>query len=119
MNYITQTENNVREETKKMDGYRSDRTKIQQDIQHIQGLKGRIRMATDRINQMETERTSIDDIKAVCNKDIKVFFINITHTKNLCLAESAYIFNNFLCIGYFKETTANVQRIYHNPEGTF
>lgn len=82
LNHIKQKESKINEETKKLDGYRSDRNKYQQNIQQIQALKGRIHMSTDKIKQMEIERTSIDNIKEACAKDIRVFLIN-TYLKNL------------------------------------
>ncbi|XP_067207450.1 structural maintenance of chromosomes protein 5 [Linepithema humile] len=68
---IKEKECTISEETEKLDGCRSDRNKHQQNIQHIQALQGRIRITTNKIKQMEKERTSIDDINAACTKDIK------------------------------------------------
>lgn len=71
---IKQEEDKICEETKELEKYRTDRNKYQQNIQHIQALKSRIRIATNKIEQLEMDRTSIDNIKAACAKEIKVFF---------------------------------------------
>ncbi|RLU20141.1 hypothetical protein DMN91_006747 [Ooceraea biroi] len=70
--HIKETEDKICEETKELDKYRADRNKYQQNIQQIQALKGRLRIVAGKIKQMETDRTSIDDIKAACIKEIKV-----------------------------------------------
>jgi len=73
--YIKEIEDKIHEETKALDEYRTSRNKYQQKIQHIQALKSRIYIATDKIKQLEMDRMSIDDIKATCAKEIKVFFL--------------------------------------------
>jgi len=70
--YIKETDDKICEETKQLDKYRADRNKYQQNIQQIQALKSRIRIAADKIKQMEIDRTSIDDIRAAYNKEIQV-----------------------------------------------
>lgn len=77
---IKEVEEKIREETKVLEEYRANRNKYQQNIQHIQALKSRIHIATDKIKQLEMGRMSIDDIKAACTKEIKVFsfFHNMT-----------------------------------------
>jgi uncharacterized protein YydD (DUF2326 family) len=74
--YIKETEDQICEETKQLDKYRADRNKYQQNIQQIQALKSRIRIAADKIKQMEMDRTSIGDIRAACIKEIKVLRSN-------------------------------------------
>lgn len=71
---IKQEEDKICEETKEIEKYRTDRNKYQQNIQHIQALKSRIRIAANKIEQLEMDRTSIDNIKSACTKEIKVFF---------------------------------------------
>lgn len=71
---IKEEEDKILEETKELEKYRSDRNKYQQNIQSIQALKSRICIATKKIEQLEMERTSIDNIKATCTKEIKVCF---------------------------------------------
>ncbi|XP_012530407.1 structural maintenance of chromosomes protein 5 [Monomorium pharaonis] len=68
---IKEIETKMHEETKALDEYRASRKKYQQNIQNIQALKSRIHIAENKIKQMETERMSIDDIKATCTKEIK------------------------------------------------
>lgn len=72
--HIKEKEDKICVETKELDKYRSDRNKYQQNIQQIQALQGRIRIADKKIKQLETERTSVDNIKAACTKEIKVLF---------------------------------------------
>jgi len=72
--HIKEIEDKIHEETKALDEYRTSRNKYQQNIQHIQALKSRIHIATDKIKQLEMGRMSIDDIKATYTKEIKVFF---------------------------------------------
>lgn len=67
-------EDKIKEETKVLDEFRANRNKYQQNIQHIQALKSRIHIATDKIKQMELARMSVEDIKATHTKEIKVFF---------------------------------------------
>lgn len=69
--HIKEKEDKICVETKELDKYRSDRNKYQQNIQQIQALQGRIRIADKKIKQLETERTSVDNIKAACTKEIK------------------------------------------------
>ncbi|XP_050458298.1 structural maintenance of chromosomes protein 5 [Cataglyphis hispanica] len=68
---IKQEEDKICEETKEIEKYRTDRNKYQQNIQHIQALKSRIRIAANKIEQLEMDRTSIDNIKSACTKEIK------------------------------------------------
>ncbi|KAI4478557.1 hypothetical protein M0804_011880 [Polistes exclamans] len=58
-------------ETKKLDKYREDRTKYQQNIQQIQVLKNRISIVSKKIENLENERTSKEDIIATYNKHIQ------------------------------------------------
>lgn len=62
-------------QTEDLDKCRSDRNKYQQNIQSIQALKSRIRIAEDKVKQMEMDRTSIENIKRSCVTEIKVFFL--------------------------------------------
>lgn len=73
MDLVKKTEDKIQDETKELDRYRADRSKYQQHVQQIQALQSRIRIAADKIKQMEEDRTSIEDIKAACTKEIKVF----------------------------------------------
>ncbi|XP_071634268.1 structural maintenance of chromosomes protein 5 [Temnothorax longispinosus] len=71
LNHIKEIEDEISEETKALEEYRTKRNKYQQNIQHIQALKSRIHMAENKIKQMEMARTSIENIKATCTKEIK------------------------------------------------
>lgn len=79
-NNIKGIEEKICEENNELEKYRSDRNKYQQNIQQIEALKGRIKIAESSIKKMEEERKSIDNIKAECTKEIKVFF----YLKSLC-----------------------------------
>ncbi|XP_072759051.1 structural maintenance of chromosomes protein 5 [Anoplolepis gracilipes] len=68
---IKEEEDKIKEETKELDKYRTDRNKYQQNIQQIQALKSRIRIAINKIEQLEMDQMSIDNIKVACNKEIK------------------------------------------------
>lgn len=69
---IKEIEDRISKETKDLDKCRMERNRYQQNTQQIQALKGRIQIAEGKIKQLEMERTSIDDIKATCTKEIKV-----------------------------------------------
>ncbi|XP_071557366.1 structural maintenance of chromosomes protein 5 [Temnothorax nylanderi] len=71
LNHIKEIEDEISEETKALEEYRTNRNKYQQNIQHIQALKSRIHIAEGKIKQMEMDRMSIENIKATCTKDIK------------------------------------------------
>lgn len=89
--HIKEIEEKICEETKILDEYRSNRNKHQQNIQHIQALKSRIHIAADKIKQMETARTSIEDIKAACTKEIKVFFLT-AHFLKICIQQNLHLY---------------------------
>ncbi|EFN85556.1 structural maintenance of chromosomes protein 5 [Harpegnathos saltator] len=69
---IQKIDERIGEENNVLEKYRLDRNKYQQNIQQIEVLKGRIHMTENNIKSMEKERTSIDNIKAACTKEIKV-----------------------------------------------
>ncbi|KAL0107255.1 hypothetical protein PUN28_015650 [Cardiocondyla obscurior] len=71
LSYIKEMEDKIREETNILDEYRANKNKFQQNIQNIQALKSRIHIATDKIKQLETAHTNIEDIKALYTKEIK------------------------------------------------
>ncbi|XP_015177763.1 PREDICTED: structural maintenance of chromosomes protein 5 [Polistes dominula] len=58
-------------ENKKLDKYREDRTKYQQTMQQIQTLRNRISIVSQKIEKLENERTSKEDIIATYNKHIQ------------------------------------------------
>lgn len=72
--YSKEIDDKIHEENKTLDEYKANRNKYQQNIQNIQSLKSRIHMAADKIKKLEMARTSIEDIKAACTKEIKVLF---------------------------------------------
>lgn len=78
LSLIKEAEDKIQEETGEVDKYRAERSKYQQHLQHITALQSRIRIAEDKIKQMEEDRTSVDDIKAACTKEIKVCFLQST-----------------------------------------
>lgn len=71
---IKEIEDKIREENQTLDEYRANRNKYQQNVQQIQALKSKIHITEGKIKQLEMDRTSIEDIKATCTKEIKVFF---------------------------------------------
>ncbi|XP_012059137.1 PREDICTED: structural maintenance of chromosomes protein 5 [Atta cephalotes] len=69
---IKEIEEKLHLKTKTLDEYRANRNKCQQNVQHIQALKGRIHIAEDRLRQLEIGRMNIDDIKATYTNEIKI-----------------------------------------------
>jgi len=74
---IKEIEEKLHLKTKTLDEYRANRNKCQQNVQHIQALKGRIHIAEDRLRQLEIGRMNIDDIKATYTNEIKVCFLTM------------------------------------------
>ncbi|KAG5343223.1 SMC5 protein, partial [Acromyrmex heyeri] len=68
---IKEIEEKLHLKTKTLDEYRANRNKCQQNVQHIQALKGRIHIAEDKLRQLEMGRMNIDDIKATYTNEIK------------------------------------------------
>lgn len=66
-------------ENKQLDIYRETRTKYQHNIQQIQALRNRISIANKKIEILENERTSREEIIEMHNKKIQVFIV-YTHT---------------------------------------
>ncbi|KAI4489641.1 hypothetical protein M0802_010900 [Mischocyttarus mexicanus] len=72
---IKQLEEIVSVENKKLNKYREDRTKYQQNIQQIKALQNRILMAYKKIENLKNERTSKENIVAAYNKHIQEIVI--------------------------------------------
>ncbi|XP_017753000.1 PREDICTED: structural maintenance of chromosomes protein 5 [Eufriesea mexicana] len=101
LNKIKEIDEQVHEQSKKLDEYRANRNKYQQDIQQIQTLKSRISMMKKKIIDLQNERTSIEKIKESSSNDIKVIVekqLNIYKTYNTQLEES------FKCITAREQT---------------
>ncbi|KAK2582225.1 hypothetical protein KPH14_004573 [Odynerus spinipes] len=71
INTIKETEEKMYKENEQLDKYRAARTKYQQDIQQIQVLRNRISIINKKIESLENERTSRDEIIAAHNKEIQ------------------------------------------------
>lgn len=69
---VTELENKVAEAEEKMREMRAQRGQCQQRIEQIKTVRGRILMAKQQINELETQRTSIDEIKAANKRNIDV-----------------------------------------------
>lgn len=73
---MKEIEEQMCEENKKLDKHRASRNKIQQDYQQVQALKSRISMVEKKIESLENERTSIDQIKEQFTNKIKVCLLS-------------------------------------------
>ncbi|XP_011880783.1 PREDICTED: structural maintenance of chromosomes protein 5 [Vollenhovia emeryi] len=98
--HIKETDDKIGEENKVLYEYKASRNKYQQNIQHIQALRSRIDMAINKIKQMEKDRMSIEDIKAIHTKEIKALIKKqVQQYKNY----------NTVLQEYFNSNTNNVE----------
>lgn len=71
INQIKKLEEQICEQSKIQDTYRTERNKYQQSLQNIQALKSRLTMAQKKIENLQNERTSIEEIQRATTNEIK------------------------------------------------
>nr|XP_003704386.1 PREDICTED: structural maintenance of chromosomes protein 5 [Megachile rotundata] len=80
-NQMKEIEEEICGQTKELDKHRATRNKTQQDCQQVNALKSRISLVIKKIESLQNERTSIDEIKQsytnkikeVLNKELKIY----------------------------------------------